>query len=176
MQSRGAYIALSLISGILMIVLGVLFPRPAGSEPRQRHPAGWRVHHRLRRGPGGRGTHGQHESRGWSIALGVLAVIIGIMVLAWPGATSLAVLYLFAAWALVGGIIELAGAFMGGQSAGQRVWLVILGLLGIALGIALSSTPRPASWRCSGWRGLPCGPRHPEDRRRLHGARQAEPV
>jgi uncharacterized membrane protein HdeD (DUF308 family) len=141
MQSRGAHIALSLISGILMIVLGVLFlARPGLSLASVILLVGvFTIVYGVALAIAG--LMGSTESRGWSIALGVLAVIIGIMVLAWPGATSLAVLYMFAAWALVGGIIELAGAFMGGQSPGQRVWLVILGLLGIALGIALFVHP-----------------------------------
>ena len=81
------------------------------------------------------GLMGRTESRGWSVAVGILAVIFGIVVFAWPGATSLAILYVFAAWALVSGIADIAHAFLSGLCGGQRVWLVIIGLLGIAVGI-----------------------------------------
>jgi uncharacterized membrane protein HdeD (DUF308 family) len=64
-----------------------------------------------------------------------------VVTLAWPGATSLAVLYIFAAWALISGIADIAHAFMSGLSGGQRVWLVVIGLLGIALGIVFFVHP-----------------------------------
>jgi uncharacterized membrane protein HdeD (DUF308 family) len=84
---------------------------------------------------------GPTESRGWSVAVGILAVVFGIVVFAWPGATSLAILYVFAAWANVSGVADIAHAFMSGLSGRQRVWLVIIGLLGIAAVAA----PAPAA-------------------------------
>ena len=57
------------------------------------------------------------------------------------GGDSLAILYVFAAWALISGIADIAHAFMSGLSGGQRVWLVIIGLLGIAVGIVFFVHP-----------------------------------
>ena len=100
MQSRGAYMALSILTGLLMIVLGGLFLAQPGLSLAS---IIWLV---------GifaivyglflviAGIVGRHDGGGWAIAGGVLAVIMGIVVLAWPAATSLAVLYIIAAWAI----------------------------------------------------------------------------
>lgn len=141
MQSRGAYIALSVITGLLMIVLGVLFlARPGASLASIILLVGiftivYGVAIVIA------GLMGRTESRGWSVAVGVLAVIMGIVVLVWPGATSLAVLYIFAAWAIITGVVDIAHAFTGAQSGGERVWHVVLGLLGIVIGIVFFVHP-----------------------------------
>lgn len=141
MQSRGAYIALSVITGLLMIILGGLFIAEPGLSLASIilllgifvivYGVALLV----------AGLMGRTESRGWSVAVGVLAVIFGIVVFAWPGATSLAILYVFAAWALISGIADIAHAFAGGLSGGRRVWLVVIGLLGIAIGIVFFVHP-----------------------------------
>jgi uncharacterized membrane protein HdeD (DUF308 family) len=41
---------------------------------------------------------------------GLLGLFTGIMVLAWPGISTLALLYLIAAWAVASGIFQIAGA------------------------------------------------------------------
>ena len=127
--------ALSIITGLLMIVLGGLFlARPGLSLASIIWLTGifaiaYGVFLVIA------GIAGRHDGGGWAVAGGVLAVIMGIVVLAWPAATSLAVLYIIAAWAIISGIADIAGAFAGGISGGRRVWLVILGLIGIAVGI-----------------------------------------
>jgi uncharacterized membrane protein HdeD (DUF308 family) len=141
MQSRGAYIALSVITGLLMIVLGGLFVAQPGLSLATIilllgifvivYGVALLV----------AGLMGRTESRGWSVAVGILAVIFGIVVFAWPGATSLAILYVFAAWAIISGLADIAHAFMSGLSGGQRVWLVIIGLLGIAVGVVFFVHP-----------------------------------
>lgn len=141
MQSRGAYIALSVLTGLLMIVLGGLFvARPGLSLASIILLLGifvivYGVTLLVA------GLMGRSESRGWSIAMGVLAIVFGIVVFAWPAATSLAILYVFAAWAIVSGVADIAHAFLSGLSGGQRAWLVIIGLLGIAVGIAFFVHP-----------------------------------
>jgi uncharacterized membrane protein HdeD (DUF308 family) len=135
MQSRGAYIALSVITGLVMIVLGGLFVAQPGLSLASIilllgifvivYGVALMV----------AGLMGRTESRGWSVAVGILAIIFGIVVFAWPAATSLAILYVFAAWAIISGIADIAHAFTSGLTGGRRVWLVIIGLLGIAVGI-----------------------------------------
>ena len=135
MQSRGAYMALSIITGLLMIVLGGLFLAQPGLSLASiiwllgLFAIAYGIFLVIA------GIAGRHEGGGWVIAGGVLAVIMGIVVLAWPAATSLAVLYIIAAWAIISGVADIAGAFAGGISGGRRVWLIIIGLLGIAVGI-----------------------------------------
>ncbi len=135
MQSRGAFMALSVITGLLMIVLGGLFlAQPKLSLATVILLVGvftivYGVFLAIA------GIAGRQEGGGWAIVVGVLAVIMGIVTLAWPAATSLAILYVIAAWAIISGVADLAGAFMAGISGGRRVWLVIIGLLGIAVGV-----------------------------------------
>lgn len=135
MQSRGAYMALSIITGLLMIVLGGLFlAQPGLSLATVIWLIGiFAIVYGLFLAIAG--IAGRHEGGGWGIVVGALAVIMGIVTLAWPAATGLAILYVIAAWAIISGIADIAGAFMGGISGGRRVWLVIIGLLGIAVGI-----------------------------------------
>jgi len=135
MQSRGAWIALSVITGLLMIVLGGVFlARPGLSLASIILLVGifaivYGVFLVIA------GIAGRHDGGGWVVAGGVLAVIMGIVTLAWPAATSLVILYIIAAWAIISGIADIAGAFAGGISGGRRLWLIIIGLLGIAVGV-----------------------------------------
>jgi uncharacterized membrane protein HdeD (DUF308 family) len=135
MQSRGAYMALSIITGLLMIVLGGVFLASPGLSLASIillvgiFAIVYGIFLAIA------GIAGRHEGGGWAVAVGILAVIMGIVTLAWPGATSLAVLYIIAAWAIISGVADIAGAFVGGISGGRRVWLVIIGLLGIGIGI-----------------------------------------
>ena len=141
MQSRGAWVALSLISGALMIVLGALFlARPGLSLATVILLFGWftivwGVVEVVS------GLLGRTGHRAWSVVLGLLAAVAGVAVLAWPGLTGLTLVYLIAAWALVSGVADLVGAFARGVSAGGRVWLVISGLLSVAAGILLFARP-----------------------------------
>jgi uncharacterized membrane protein HdeD (DUF308 family) len=127
--------ALSVITGLLMIVLGGLFlAQPGLSLASVIWLVGiFAIVYGLFLAIAG--IAGRHEGGGWGIAVGALAVIMGIVTLAWPAATGLAILYVIAAWAIISGIADIAGAFMGGVSGGRRIWLVIIGLLGIAVGI-----------------------------------------
>jgi uncharacterized membrane protein HdeD (DUF308 family) len=127
--------ALSIITGLLMIVLGGLFlAQPGLSLATVIWLVGiFAIVYGLFLAIAG--IAGRHEGGGWGIAVGALAVIMGIVTLAWPAATGLAILYVIAAWAIISGIADIAGAFMGGISGGRRIWLVITGLLGIAVGI-----------------------------------------
>ena len=141
MQSRGAWMALSIITGLLMIVLGGLFlARPGLSLVTVIWLFGiFAIVYGLFLALAGLMGHG--EGRWGAVAVGVLGVIVGIIALVWPGLTGLTLLYIIAAWAIVSGIGDIAGAFMGGVSGGQRVWLVVLGILSIIVGIALFVHP-----------------------------------
>lgn len=72
----------------------------------------------------------------WVLALrGVFAIIFGVLALIWPGLTLLALITLFAAYALVDGIFAvIAGIAAYGRN--ERWWAVLLeGVAGIILGI-----------------------------------------
>jgi uncharacterized membrane protein HdeD (DUF308 family) len=60
------------------------------------------------------------------ILLGVLAIIVGIIALAWPGVTILALVILFAVYALIGAGLQAMRAF-GSATAGPVFGHLLLG-------------------------------------------------
>lgn len=66
---------------------------------------------------------------------GVLAVILGILVLAWPGISILVAAILFGAYLLVSGIAQVVFAFSLHVSAGGRVLLFISGAASLILAV-----------------------------------------
>jgi uncharacterized membrane protein HdeD (DUF308 family) len=135
MQSRGAWMALSVITGILMIVLGVLFlAYPGFSLATVLLLIGvFLIVYGVALTAAG--FIGHAEGRGWAIFTGVLGIIVGIIAIAWPGMTALALLYILGAWAVITGCVDIAGAFASGLRGGQRVWMLIIGVLSVVLGI-----------------------------------------
>jgi len=78
----------------------------------------------------------------WTLALrGVIAIIFGICAFIWPIATALAFVILLAAFAFVEGVFAFIGAFSWGLSGSQRLLLIALGLLGLAVGVAAVMYP-----------------------------------
>ena len=72
----------------------------------------------------------------WLIALrGVFAVLFGVMAFVWPGLTLLALVLLFAAYALTDGVLALVAGLTHSQSK-QRWWMLLLeGVVSIAAGV-----------------------------------------
>lgn len=75
--------------------------------------------------------------RWWAVLLrGLFAIAFGIIALAWPGITLLALVFLWGIYAVVDGVMDLAGAFGSGERAGGNRWLLaLMGVLGIGAGI-----------------------------------------
>jgi uncharacterized membrane protein HdeD (DUF308 family) len=73
----------------------------------------------------------------WKSALlsGILAVILGILVLAWPGKTIIVAAIIFGAYLLVTGISQVIFAFSLHVSAGGRVLLFISGAASLILAV-----------------------------------------
>ena len=81
---------------------------------------------------------GRTRSRGWSIAAGVLLIIVGIEALASPYFAALVAAF-WVAWGLVfGGVAELISAF---SSSENRLWKTLLGLLYLFAGIYILIHP-----------------------------------
>jgi uncharacterized membrane protein HdeD (DUF308 family) len=76
-------------------------------------------------------------SKNWWVFLvrGLAAILFGLMAFARPGMTVATLVIFFGAWALVGGIFAVVGAF--GASKTHREWWILLlqGLLGIGVGV-----------------------------------------
>ena len=77
------------------------------------------------------------RSWGWVLAFGIVSVVLGIMVLAWPQATVALIAILFAIQLIVAGIFSIVRAFSADDSTGMRVFVGILGVFAILVGLAL---------------------------------------
>ncbi|WP_239004036.1 HdeD family acid-resistance protein [Nocardia panacis] len=94
----------------------------------------------------------------WQTVLvtGILSVILGIIILVWPGPTLLAAGILFGIYLVVSGFLQLLGAFGLPTSTGVRVLSFISGVLSIAIGVfcfrnELTSILLLAIWIGIGW-------------------------
>jgi hypothetical protein len=61
---------------------------------------------------------------GW-LLLALLSVVAGVVALAWPGITALALTIWIGAWALTTGAMEIALAFQRGEKPGERALFVL---------------------------------------------------
>jgi uncharacterized membrane protein HdeD (DUF308 family) len=84
-------------------------------------------------------------TRNWWVlaARGAISVVFGLLALAWPGLTVLALVLLFGAYALVDGVLELyAALFNRSRTGGRRAWLAVEGLVGVLAAIAAFVWPQ----------------------------------
>jgi uncharacterized membrane protein HdeD (DUF308 family) len=75
-------------------------------------------------------------SRRWHMVVlrGVVAVLFGVVAIAWPGITVLSLALLFGAYTLLDGISALTMGF-GHGTRSDRMYMVLLGVLGVAAGL-----------------------------------------
>lgn len=78
------------------------------------------------------------------ILLGVLAIIVGIMALVWPGVTVFALVVLFAVYAFIDAGLQAVRAFSS-DSAGPVFGHLLLGLIDIAAGVIALIWPGPTA-------------------------------
>jgi uncharacterized membrane protein HdeD (DUF308 family) len=76
-------------------------------------------------------------ARNWWLVLlrGICAIAFGVLAFIWPGATLIALVLLYGAFALADGIFAL-GAAISGDTQTPRWWLAVVGVLGILAGLA----------------------------------------
>ena len=78
------------------------------------------------------------------IFLGILAIIVGCLALAWPGVTTLALVILFAIWAFTYAVLQFM-RMVGSATAGPVVGHLLLALIDIAAGIVALAWPAPTA-------------------------------
>lgn len=72
----------------------------------------------------------------WLLLLrGIAGILFGILAFAWPGITLLSLVILYGFYALVDGLFAILAAIKGGNIE-SRWWLILIGLLGVAAGLA----------------------------------------
>jgi len=79
------------------------------------------------------------------IARGILAVITGIIALAWPSVTVLALVILFAVYAFMAAGLQAARAFSS-RNAGPVFGHLLLGLIDLAAGVVALVWPGPTAY------------------------------
>ena len=79
------------------------------------------------------------------ILLGILAVIVGIIAIAWPGVTILALVILFAVYAFMAAGLQAARAFSS-RTAGPVVGHLLLALIDLAAGVFALVWPAPTAF------------------------------
>jgi len=80
------------------------------------------------------------DNWGWFLALGIALVIGGLILIAAPLATSIAVTILIAAVLFVGGLVQIYNAFKT-QGSGSFLWNLITGLIAVIGGIVIYVNP-----------------------------------
>jgi uncharacterized membrane protein HdeD (DUF308 family) len=81
----------------------------------------------------------------WLILLGVLAIIVGILALAWPGVTILALVILFAVYAFIAAGLQTMRAFSSDR-AGPVFGHLLLALIDLAAGVVALVWPGPTAF------------------------------
>ena len=81
------------------------------------------------------------SSKTWSILAGLLALLIGFVLLFWPVKTLVTVVWLFGIFALLYGFIRLGEGIFRRMEGSQKAWYLIGGITSILLGILLIAWP-----------------------------------
>jgi uncharacterized membrane protein HdeD (DUF308 family) len=76
----------------------------------------------------------------WALGLnGLFSVVVGVLILVWPGISLYALTILFGAYAFANGLVSLIAAARG--EVGERGWLVVRSVLGMGVGAAVLVWP-----------------------------------
>jgi uncharacterized membrane protein HdeD (DUF308 family) len=78
----------------------------------------------------------------WSVALrGVLAILFGVIALARPRSTALALVILFAIWAIADAILDFVASAQRGRAGLRWGWFLFEGIVSLAAGILALAYP-----------------------------------
>ena len=92
--------------------------------------------------------------RWWLLLLqGIVGIGAGVVTLLWPGITAIALLFVIAAWALVGGAFQVAAAIRLRKVITGEWLLALGGVLSIAFGVLLVLFPGPGALALVIWIG-----------------------
>jgi uncharacterized membrane protein HdeD (DUF308 family) len=90
----------------------------------------------------------------WALVLeGIAGLAAGVVAFVWPGLTTLAVVYLIAAWAVVTGVLEIVAAIRLRRHIDNEWWLVLSGVLSIVFGVFVAAAPGAGALAIVFWIG-----------------------
>jgi uncharacterized membrane protein HdeD (DUF308 family) len=96
--------------------------------------------------PAQKGTPAMLKSTSTSlITRGILAVLVAVIAIAWPGVTILALVILFAVYAFLAAGLQAARAFSS-RSAGPVLGHLLLGLVDVVAGVIALAWPAPTAY------------------------------
>lgn len=75
------------------------------------------------------------------ILTGLVAIAFGIVAMVNPVSTAISLVILWGSFALVDGVVAIIGVFQKGITGGMRIFLVVVGLLGIVAGLIAITRP-----------------------------------
>jgi uncharacterized membrane protein HdeD (DUF308 family) len=78
---------------------------------------------------------------GLPVVKGILSGIVGILAILLPSAMAVAIIFVIAAWAILTGIMEIAGGIQVIKTNGGSWFLLALGILSLLFGILLALSP-----------------------------------
>jgi uncharacterized membrane protein HdeD (DUF308 family) len=81
------------------------------------------------------------DQRGWFIFSGLVGIAFGIMVLAWPNISTLALLYVIGAYAILIGILMIVSAFRLPIDGRDTAIMIFGGLVAIVFGVVMFAKP-----------------------------------
>jgi uncharacterized membrane protein HdeD (DUF308 family) len=87
------------------------------------------------------GLRGHMESKSAGVVGGLFAIVLGVMIMAWPKMSALTLIYLIGGWAIVTGVVDIGGAFISKAGGAHRIWMVIVGLVSMVFGLVLFFNP-----------------------------------
>jgi uncharacterized membrane protein HdeD (DUF308 family) len=78
----------------------------------------------------------------WALVLsGLLGIVLGTMVLAWPGISALALLYLIGVFAILLGVVTTAGSLWLPLDGGDTALMILSGVVSVLFGIVIFVQP-----------------------------------
>lgn len=84
----------------------------------------------------------QRHDRWWvEILIGLAGIVAGILVISWPGLSTLALMYLIAAWMVVMGVFQVIYAIRVRKEISNEFWIGLSGVLSVALGLFFFAFP-----------------------------------
>jgi uncharacterized membrane protein HdeD (DUF308 family) len=96
---------------------------------------------------------GRHGRSAPLLIEGVLNILIALIVFIWPGPALVALIYMIAFWAIITGVVLIAGGMALIRVAGE--WLLVLsGIISVLLGIILLIEPAAGVVALSWWFGI----------------------
>ncbi len=81
-----------------------------------------------------------HKSLGWSIALSILLILLGLIAIAAPGVSGIGVTIIVGWLLIISGVFHLIFAWKV-HTTGRKIWEILLGVVYILIGIDLDLHP-----------------------------------